>query len=71
MATFRFFKMAVVAILDFQNFKFLPVVRLKRVELRLHVKFRQNRSNYGQNMAISQFLKLAAAAILDFQNFKC
>jgi len=33
MAIFRFFKMAAAAILDFQNFKFLTVGLLKRVEL--------------------------------------
>ena len=35
-ADFRFFKMAVAAILDFGNFEFLTV---GRVELRLHAKF--------------------------------
>jgi len=30
MAIFRFFKTAAAAILDFSNFKFLPVGRLKR-----------------------------------------
>ena len=47
MAYFRFFKMAVAAILDFGNFKFLTVGTLKRVELRLRAKLRRNRSNRG------------------------
>ena len=47
MADFRFCKMAAVAIVDFENFKFLTVGTLKRVELRLHAKFCQNRSNRG------------------------
>ena len=36
MADFRFFKMAVAAVWDFRNFKFLAVGTLKKVELRLH-----------------------------------
>ena len=52
MADFRFFKMAAAAILDFGNFKFLTVVMLKSVELRLHAKFCRNRSNRGCDMAI-------------------
>ena len=47
MAYFRFLKMAAAAILDFENFKFLTVGTLKRVELRLRTKFCQNRSNRG------------------------
>ena len=47
MAIFRFFKMAAAAILDFENFKFLAVRTLKRVELRLPDKFGRNRSNRG------------------------
>ena len=38
--------------------------------MRRHVKFGQNRSNRGRDMAIFQFFKMAAAAILDLQNFK-
>ena len=37
------FKMAAAAILDFSNFKFLTVGRLKRGELRRHAKFGRNR----------------------------
>jgi len=33
-------------------------------------KFRQNRSNRGQDMAIFRFFKMATAAILDFWNLK-
>ena len=39
MAIFRYFKMAAAAILDFQNFKFLRIGRLKRVELLCRAKF--------------------------------
>ena len=38
-AIFRFSKMAAAAILDFQNFKFLTVGQLKRVERRCPAKF--------------------------------
>jgi len=47
MAIFRFFKMAAAAILDFQNFKFLMVILLKRVEVRGRAKFGRNWSNIG------------------------
>ena len=40
MAIFRFFKMAASAILDFENFKFLTVRAVKRVELHHHAKLR-------------------------------
>ena len=70
MAIFRFFKMAAAAIVNFSNFKFLTVGRLKRVELRRCAKFGRNRSNRGRDMAIFEFFKMAAAAILDFSNFK-
>jgi len=70
MAIFQFFKMAAAAILDFENFKFLTVGAVKRVELHHRAKFRLNRSNRGRNMAIFRFFKMAAAAILDFRNFK-
>ena len=39
MADLRFFKMAAAAILDFGNLKFVTVVTLKRVEMRLRAKF--------------------------------
>jgi len=38
---------------------------VKRVELHLHARFRQNRFNGGRDMAIFRFFKMAAAAILD------
>ena len=68
MAIFRFLKMAAAVILDFSNFKFLTVGRLKRAELRLRAKFGRNRSKRDRDMAIFKFYKMAAAAILDFQN---
>ena len=52
MAIFRFFKMAAAAILDFENFKFLTVGAVKRVELHHHAKFGQNRLKRGRDMAI-------------------
>jgi len=47
MANFRFFKMAVAAILDFGYFKFLTIGTVKRAELHLLAKFCRNRSNRG------------------------
>jgi len=52
MVTFRFFKMAAAAILDFQNVKCLTFGKVKRVELRNHAKFCRNRSNRGRDIAI-------------------
>jgi len=43
--------------LDILNFKLLTVGRLKRVELRRHAKFGQNRSNRGRDMAIFGFFQ--------------
>jgi len=60
MVIFRFFKMAAAAMLDFSNFKFLTVERLKRAELRRHAKFGRNRSNRVRDMAIFRFFKTAA-----------
>ena len=70
MAILRFYKMAVAAMLDFSNFKFLTVEQLKRAELRRHAKFGRNRSNRGRGMVIFRFFKMAAAAISDFQNLE-
>ena len=47
MAIIRFFKMAAVAILDFEKFKFLTVGAVKVVELHHLAKFRQNRPKRG------------------------
>jgi len=66
MAIFRFSKMAAAVILDFQNFKFLKVERLKRVQVRCRAKFSRNRSNRGRDMAIFLLFKMAAAVILNF-----
>ena len=49
--------MAAAAILDFQNFKFLMVGAVKRVEMLQHAKFRQNRLNHGRDMAIFRFFQ--------------
>jgi len=66
MAIFLFSKMAAAEILDFQNFKFLTVGQLKRVEMRRRAKIGWNRSKRGRDMAIFRFFKMANAAILDF-----
>ena len=66
MAIFRFFKMAAAAILHFQNFKFLTVGQLSRVEMRRRAKFGQNRSNRGRDMTIFEFSKMAAFRHLGF-----
>jgi len=58
--------MATAAILDFRNFSFLTVGTVKTVELHQHAKFRQNRSNRDQDMAIFQFFKMAAVRHLGF-----
>jgi len=52
MVIFPFFKMAAAAILDFSNFKFLTVGRLKRVELCRPDKFGRNRSKHSRDMVI-------------------
>ena len=57
MAIFRFFKMAVAAILDFRNFKFLTVVAVERVEMLQRAKFGQNRLNHCRDMAIFRFFQ--------------
>ena len=46
--------MAAAAILNFSNFKFSTVGRLKRAELRRRAKFGRNRSKRGRDMAIFQ-----------------
>ena len=66
MAIFRFSKMAAAAILDFQNFKFLTVAQLKRVEVSHPAKFGRTRSKRGRDMAICLFFMMAATAILDY-----
>ena len=63
---FSIFQDGDAAILDFSNFKFLTVGQLKRAEMRRSVKFGQNRSKRGRDMAIFRFSKMAAAAIFDF-----
>ena len=67
-AILRFFKMAAVAILDFQNLTILGAGRLKRVKERHPAKFRSNQSNRYWDIAIFWFFSMAATGILDFQN---
>ena len=57
MVSFKFFKMAAAAILNYRNFKFLTVWTVNRVELHRLVKFRRNRSNRGRDMAIFRFFQ--------------
>ena len=57
MAIFRFFKMAAAAILDFENFKFLTVGAVRKVELHHLAKFGQNRLNHGRDMATFRFFQ--------------
>ena len=52
---FSIFQDGDAAILDFSNFKFLTVGQLKRAEMRRSVKFGQNRSKRGRDMAIFRF----------------
>jgi len=66
MVIFRFLKMAAAAMLDFSNFTFLMVERLKRAELRRRAKFGQNQSNRVRDMAIFRFSKMAAVRHLGF-----
>ena len=70
MAIFRFSEMAAAAILDFQNFKFLTVGQLNRVQIRRRAKLGWNPSKRGRDMAIFRFFKMAAAAILNFKFLK-
>ena len=56
-AIFRFFKMAVAAILDFRYFIFLTVGAVKKVELHQHAKFRQNRLSRGRDITIFRFFQ--------------
>jgi len=49
--------MAAATILDFENFKFLTIRAVKRVELHHRAKFRQNRSNRGWDITILRFFQ--------------
>ena len=62
--------MAAATILDFSNFNFLTMGRLKKAELHRRAKFGRNRSKRGRDTAIFRLFKTAAVAILDFSNFK-
>ena len=66
--TFRFFKMAAAAILNFWNYKFLTVGTVQNIKLR-H-KFSRNRSYCSRDMEIFLFFKMAAATIFGFSKFK-
>jgi len=63
----RFSNMVDAAIFDAKNLKLLVATENKRVVLHYCAEFRQNRSNYGQDMAIFLFSKMADAAIVDFK----
>ena len=49
--------MTAAAILDFENFKFLTVRAVNRVEVLQRAKFCQNRLNRGRDMAIFRFFQ--------------
>jgi len=51
-AIFVIFKMAAIAVLDFQQFKILTVDPLPGANMRHYTKFHQNRSNGRRDMAI-------------------
>ena len=70
MAIFRFSKTVAAAILDFLNFKFLTVGRLKRAELRRRAKFGRNTSNRGQNIAIFRLFNPPPSWIFKMWEFK-
>ena len=61
---------ASAAMLDFKNFKFLTVEKVKTVEVHYCAKFHQNRLNCVRDIVIFLFFRMVAAAILDFQNLK-
>ena len=54
---FTIFKMAVAAILDLQNFKFLTFRTVKRFEMHHLAKFRQYRLNRGWDITIFRFFQ--------------
>jgi len=58
--------MAVATIVDFSNFKFLTVWRLKRAELHRRAIFGRNRSKRSRDTAIFRFFKMAAIRHLGF-----
>jgi len=59
---FGFFKMAVATIMDFQNFKFLTVGTVKRVELHHHAKFVKIGQTAAEIWRFFRLLKMAAAS---------
>ena len=61
--------MAAVRHLGFVKF-FLTVETVKRFILHQRTKFRKNRSNRCEAIAIYVIFKMTAAAILDFQKFE-
>ena len=65
-AIFRLSKMASVAILDFQKFKFLRASTFVIRNLRYCAKFHQDRSIRCGDMAIFRFLKMAAVRHVGF-----
>ena len=63
---FRFFKMAAVAILDFQNHELLFAGGIWRAQAHHCTKYCRNRSLLCRDIANFRIFKMAAAAILDF-----
>jgi len=64
------FKLAAVAMLDFQNFKFLTVGRLKRIEVRRHAKSGLNRSKRRRDIEIFLFFQDGGCRHLGFFKFQ-
>ena len=63
--------MAAVRHLGFVKFEFfLTVGAVKRPILHQRTKFRKDRSNHCEDIAIFVIFKMAAAAILNFQKFE-
>ena len=62
--------MAAVRHLGFVKFEFFNGRSGKGYILHQHTKFRKDRSNRCEDIAIFVIFKMAAAAILNFQKFK-
>ena len=65
-AIFRFFKMAAAAILDFSNFKFLMVVRVKRSNCVTRPNFAEIAQTAAEIFRFFDFSKMAAVRHLGF-----
>ena len=57
---FNFLRWPPSAILDFQKLEILTSGPLRRLNMRQHAKFREDRSNHSRDMANFQFFKMPA-----------